>query len=110
MVGKTEEGWWSGGLSESCVENIRAICLRMMGSETKVVVEETEINEQIEDILPWPMWLSWLDCHPVNRKFAGSIPGQGTCLGCGFVPQLGSEREATSQCSSPCLSLSLPPL
>ena len=33
-------------------------------------------------------WFSWLECHPVHRKVMGSIPGQGTYLGCGFHPQL----------------------
>ena len=27
-----------------------------------------------------------LGCCPTNRKVASSIPGQGTCLGCGFGP------------------------
>ena len=34
--------------------------------------------------VPWPMWLSWLEHHPINRKVMGSIPSQSTCLGCGF--------------------------
>ena len=28
-------------------------------------------------------------CHPARPKFTSSIPGQGTCLSCGPVPQLG---------------------
>ena len=35
---------------------------------------------------PWLVWLSWLEHCPVNQKFAGLMPGQGTCLGCGFGP------------------------
>ena len=31
----------------------------------------------------------WMECQPVNQKVAGSIPGQGTCLGCGPGPRLG---------------------
>ena len=27
--------------------------------------------------------------HPAKRKVVDSFPGQGTCLGCGFRPQLG---------------------
>ena len=30
-----------------------------------------------------------------TMKVVGSIPGQGTYLGCGFKPQLGCEQEAT---------------
>ena len=25
----------------------------------------------------------WIECWPENQRVAGSIPGQGTCLGCG---------------------------
>ena len=39
---------------------------------------------------------------PAKPNVAGSIPGQGTCLGCGFNPQLEHIQEATD----PCLSLS----
>ena len=34
---------------------------------------------------PWLGWLSWLHCCPINWKVTGSIPSQGTCLGCGFT-------------------------
>ena len=30
-------------------------------------------------------WLHWLEYHPINQKFTGSIPGQGAWLGCGLV-------------------------
>ena len=30
--------------------------------------------------------LSWLEHRRINQKFAGSILGQGTYLGCGFGP------------------------
>ena len=43
--------------------------------------------------LPWPCWLSWLVCRPVNRKVAISMVGQGTYLGCGFDPPLGKYRK-----------------
>ena len=32
----------------------------------------------------------WMECWPANQKVAGSIPSQGTCLGCGPDPQLGA--------------------
>ena len=28
-----------------------------------------------------------VECGPAEQKVTGSIPGQGTGLGCGFVPQ-----------------------
>ena len=30
----------------------------------------------------------WIECHPGNQRFTGSIPSQGTCLGCRPGPQL----------------------
>ena len=62
----------------------------------------------------WPGWLSWLKCHPVNWKMVGSIPGQGTCLGCRFGPSQGEckrqliDVSLSHQCFSPSLSPSLP--
>ena len=47
---------------------------------------------------PWPVWLSWLEHHPVHEKFGGLIPRQGTHLGCGFSPQSARVWEATYQC------------
>ena len=31
----------------------------------------------------------WIGRGPVNQRVAGSIPSQGTCLGCGPGPQKG---------------------
>ena len=31
----------------------------------------------------------WIDCQLANQSVAGSIPSQGTYLGCGPGPQLG---------------------
>lgn len=38
------------------------------------------------EVLPWLLWLSWLEPHPVHRGFGGPTPSQGTYLGCRFVP------------------------
>ena len=58
-------------------------------------------------------WLGWLEHHPIHQKVAGSIPGQGTYLGCGFDLRSGRVWEATDRCFSItstflslCLSLS----
>ena len=40
-------------------------------------------------VQPWPVWLSWLTCCPVNQNVVGSISSQGTCLCCRFSPQSG---------------------
>ena len=50
------------------------------------------------------MWLSWLECCPINWKVVGLIPGQGTCLGCRLGPWSGHIPEATNQCFCPSLS------
>ena len=34
----------------------------------------------------------WIECWSVNRKVAGLITSQGTCLGCGPGPQLGAYK------------------
>ena len=53
-------------------------------------------------------------CHPTKRKVTGSIPGQGTCLGCGFSPWVRAcERQSidvslSHPCFFPSLSPSLP--
>ena len=50
----------------------------------------------------------WSECRPVNQRVAGSIPSQGSCLGCGPGPQLRAcERQPRTDVSFP-LSLSLP--
>ena len=56
---------------------------------------------------PWQVWLSWLGIA-TKQKVARLIPGQGTCLGFRFSPQLGHIQEATDQCFSPSLSPSFP--
>ena len=58
-------------------------------------------------------WLSFLEHCPVHLKVTGSIPGQGTYLGCKFDPQSGCIWEATNRYFSLTLmflslSLSLP--
>ena len=36
-----------------------------------------------------------IECRPVNQDVTGSIPGQGTCLGCSPSPHLGAcERQS----------------
>ena len=37
---------------------------------------------------------------PAKRKVASWIPGQGTCLGCGFGPWLGAYEKQINRCSS----------
>ena len=35
----------------------------------------------------------WIERRPANQRVAGSIPSQGTCLGCGPAPQWGYVRD-----------------
>ena len=49
----------------------------------------------------------WIECWPENQRVTGSIPSQGTCLGCGPGPQWGlHERQPHINVSLP---LFLPP-
>ena len=49
---------------------------------------------------PWPLWLTWLECRPINRRVSGLISAESTCLSCRFGPQLGCVQEATNRCFS----------
>ena len=63
---------------------------------------------------PWLVWLRGLNTGLWTQKVTGSIPSQGTCLGCEPGPQLGAyERQPitvslTHWYFSPILSLFLP--
>ena len=49
----------------------------------------------------------WTECWPVTQRVTGSIPSQGTCLGCRPGPQWGAhERQPHIDVSLP---LFLPP-
>ena len=46
----------------------------------------------------------WIECWPVNQRVAGSIPSQGTCLGCRPGPQQEAcEKQPHIKCFSPLL-------
>ena len=49
----------------------------------------------------------WIECWPENRKIAGSIPSQGTCLPADNIPSWGCARD-TDRCFSPFVFPSLP--
>ena len=46
-----------------------------------------EKGDRYEDDSSPGCWTQWIECWLVNRKVAGWIPSQGTCLGCGPGPQ-----------------------
>ena len=49
----------------------------------------------------------WIECWLVNQRVTGSIPSQGTCLGCGPGSQWGvCERQPLSTSLSPSFPLS----
>ena len=60
-------------------------------------------------LLTWAAWLNWWECHPVDQKVAGLIPGRVTYPGLGLNPvQARAYEKATSLCfSQQCFSLSL---
>ncbi|KAF6119889.1 hypothetical protein HJG60_010272 [Phyllostomus discolor] len=41
-------------------------------------------GEQKDCISALTRWLNCLQCYPMHQKVVGSIPSQGTCLGCWF--------------------------
>ena len=44
----------------------------------------------------------WIERQPANQRVAGSIPSQGTYLGCGLGPQWGArERQSHTDVSLP---------
>ena len=53
----------------------------------------------------------WIEHRPENKMVAGSIPSQGTCLGCGPGPQWGAhERQPHIDVSLPLFLLLFPSL
>ena len=69
----------------------------------------TEVKIQSQTIIALAGVTQWIECEPANQKFAGSIPSQGTCLGCGPGPQWGAhERQPHIDVSSPSFSFPSP--
>ena len=68
-------------------------------------------NPRICALVDVAQWIEW---WPAKRKVAGSIPSQGTRLGCSPSPQLGAcekqllDVSLTHQCFSPSFSLPSP--
>ena len=53
----------------------------------------------------------WIEGRSVNQRVTGSIPSQGTCLGCGPGPQRGAhERQPHIDVSLPLFLLPFPSL
>ena len=57
---------------------------------------ELQLNDRTIDLA---RWLGWC-IIPYTKKVTGSIPSQGTYLGCGFDPRWGRVWEATDHCFS----------
>ena len=80
-------------------------CLKYVIWNNKTVFGKVKLQSMLgldiyEDYLTWysgflkkkqnialPGVAQWIECPPVNQMVAGSIPSQGTCLGCGPGPQ-----------------------
>ena len=52
----------------------------------------------------------WIEHQPANRRVAGSIPSQGTSLGCGPGPQLRACEKQLIHVSLPLFLLPFPSL
>ena len=89
---------------EGCTPCVKGSFSRFAGCSARESVQGPQpdphghLNPAAPSPLPvshWPVWLSWLQHHPVNQKSAGSIPGRDTCLGCRLGHRLGHVGEAT---------------
>ena len=49
------------------------------------IVNDTLVNIKVSFTLAGVA--QWIEHWPANQRVAGSIPSQGTCLGCGSGPQ-----------------------
>ena len=56
----------------------------------------------------WPLWLSWLECCPVDQMVVASVPSQSMYLGCGFNPWPGHIQEGSQSVLLSCIDVSLP--
>ena len=62
-------------------------------------------------IFTLPGVAQWIEHQTVNQRVTGSIPSQGTCLGCRPGPQLGvCERQPPVDVSLPLFFLPFPSL
>ena len=52
--------------------------------------ENNKIKIQINNVKIMAGVAQWIECQPVNQRVIGSIPSQGTCLGCRPGPQFGT--------------------
>ena len=48
------------------------------------------LDYEIQELLALAGVAQWIEHGPANRKVVGSIPSQGTCLGCGPGPWWGA--------------------
>ena len=65
--------------------------------ELKETVEQGGYEEELSNCTPALAGVAqWIANQPVNQKVAGSIPSQGTCLGCRARSLVGSTQEATT--------------
>ena len=71
--------------------------------------EKEQKAEKKKCVFALTRWLICLEYCPIHKRVVGSIPSQGTYLGCRFCPQSRSMGEATYQCISLtlCFSFSL---
>ena len=58
-------------------------------TENKLMVDRWERGENVMGLRSTALAgvAQWIECQPANQRAAGSIPSQGTCLGCGPGPQ-----------------------
>ena len=80
-------------------------CIILLTNNTLIDLLKKKVSTVLADVA------QWIECQPVNQRVAGSIPSQGTCLGCGPGPQQEvRERQPHIDVSVPLFLLSIPSL
>ena len=89
---------WKQPTCPPAVERISKLWyIQTLDYHTTMRMNELQFNAK-EQINQAPArWLSWLEHCPIDQKSAGSIPDQGTYLGCSFAPWWVCMQEATDQ-------------
>ena len=82
-----EIAWDNGKIDIGEVEGLSAYVL--IGEDLSPNMESEDEIGSVRNIRALAGVAQWIECWPLSQKVTGSIPSQGTCLGCRPCPQLG---------------------
>ena len=86
--------------SETAVQSGSAKAMFNLAAKSRIGQADKTFLSLKKEMSALAQWLSWLEHCPIHQKVAGSIPSQGTFLGCRSDPWSGHIGEATDQCFS----------